>query len=236
MGRSFADALLAALTRFFAAVVDFLPDLLAAIVIIVIGAVVGWLLMTIVRRGLQLTRFDHFCSEVGVSQVLGRADIRSKPAALAGLFTFWLVFAAFVAAGLTALGVAAITHLMEAFVLYLPKLLSALAILLLGFLLGNFLSRATLLAAVNANAPSPRAFALVVKLLIAVLAFAMALEQLSIATSIVLAAFVILFGATMLALALAFGLGGRDIAHDVLARHLGARGGAGADRDELSHV
>ena len=68
------------------------------------------------------------------------------------------------------------------------------------------------LAAVNAGAPSPRAISLVVKLLIAILSFAMALEQLQIAKSIVLAAFVITFGAVMLCLAVAFGLGGRDVA------------------------
>ncbi|MBI5014992.1 MAG: hypothetical protein HZB55_05810 [Deltaproteobacteria bacterium] len=109
-----------------------------------------------------------------------------------------------------------------------------MGILLVGFLLGNFLSRAVLLAAVNANLPSPRVSSNVVKILIGILAFAMAMEQLQIASSIVTAAFAISFGAVMLGLALAFGLGGRGVARQVLERQfLGEK----EDKpDEFSHI
>jgi small-conductance mechanosensitive channel len=91
-------------------------------------------------------------------------------------------------------------------------------ILALGFLLANFLSRAALLLAVNEELPVPRLVAGTVRLLVNVLAFAMAMEQLGIARNTVTVAFAIAFGALMLGLALAFGLGGKDLARELLAK------------------
>ncbi len=116
---------------------------------------------------------------------------------------------------------------------YLPRVFAALLIILGGFLLGNSLSRATLLAAVNANAPAPRATRLEVELLIGILSFAMALEQLQIAKSIVLAAFTITFGAVMLGLVIAVGVGGKEAVRRVLERQLEPRDEVGG-RDETS--
>jgi hypothetical protein len=237
MGTSFTEALVGALDRFFTTFANFLPNLLAAAVIVILGVIAGWLLDFVVRRMLAVTRFDHFCADAGVTQVLSRADIRSSPSALAGKFTFWVIFLSFVMAGLSALGVDVISQLIAEFFLYLPRLFSALLILIFGFLIANFLSRATLLAAVNANLPSPRMFSIVVRVLIAILAFAMALEQLTIATSIVLAAFIIAFGAVMLGLAIAFGVGGADVARRVLQRHLLDRDREREKKpDEFSHL
>ncbi|MGE5235625.1 MAG: mechanosensitive ion channel family protein [Acidobacteriota bacterium] len=236
MNATFTDRLIGALNAFFEGVVRFLPGLLAAVVIVLIGLVVGWILRAAVRRALSVARFDHFCESTGISQILDRADIRAKPSGLAGTVFFWIWFVTFAMAGLSALDVAVINRLIAEFFLYLPRILSALLILLLGFLLGNFLSRAILLAAVNAGLPSPRGISLVVKFLIAILSFAMALEQLEIAKSIVLAAFIISFGSVMLGLAIAFGIGGRDVARRVLERRFGDRPAEGGREDGFSHL
>lgn len=138
-------------------------------------------------------------------------------------------------AGLSAMEIRVIDRLIAEFFLYLPRIFAALGILLAGYVVGNFLARASLLAAVNAQLPSPRGISLVVKFLIAILSFAMALEQLEIARSIVLAAFIILFGAVMLELALAFGVGGRDIARRVLDRQFRAKA-EGQETEGFSHL
>jgi hypothetical protein len=235
MEASFSERLMGALDAFFEGVVRFLPGLLAALLILALGVLVGWLVKVIARRGLAVARFDRFCESTGLAAILHRADVQAAPSALVGSLLFWLVLASFLMAGASALRVEFINRLIAEFFLYLPRILSALGIVLVGFLLGNFLSRAALLAAVNANVPSPRVIGLVVKFLITVLAFAMALEQLEIAKSIVLAAFIIAFGAVMLGIALAFGLGGRDVARRVLERQFGERPDS-HDDDTLSHV
>jgi hypothetical protein len=234
MTATFSERLLGSMNMFFETVLRFLPGLLAAALILVIGLVVGWVLRIVASRILRVARFDRYCDSSGVSQALGRADIRTAPSALVGRTLFWLVFLSFAAAGLSALQVGVINRLIAEFFLYLPRIISAVLVLLVGFLLGNFLSRAALLGAVNAGMPSPRLIAIVVKLLIMVLSFAMALEQLRIATSIVLAAFIIAFGAVMFGLALAFGLGGRDVAKRTLERQL--EGQKEDEPDGFSHL
>jgi hypothetical protein len=235
MEGSFWQTLLGALDTFYAGVVRFLPALLAAAVILIIGVVIGWVIKVVVRRALAVAKFDAFCDSSGVSQVLSRADIRATPSRLIGALFFWLIFLSFLMAGLGALHIVVIDRLISEFFLYLPRILAALAILLVGFLLANFLSRAALLAAVNASVPSPRAISLVVKFLITILSFAMALEQLEIAKTIVIAAFVISFGAVMLGLAIAFGLGGKDVARRVLERQLKDLDEP-RKKDEFSHI
>jgi Mechanosensitive ion channel, conserved TM helix len=117
---------------------------------------------------------------------------------------------------------------------FLPQLLAALVILVLGYLVGVFLQRATLLAAVNAALPRARVLAAAVQGLVLLFTAAMALEQVGIGRSIVLAAFSVAFGSVGLAVALAFGYAARDYARSVLERHL-----SGADREglgEISHL
>ena len=235
MRGSFWQALVDALDAFYAGVARFIPGLLAALFILVVGLAVGLLVKVVVQRALVVARFDRFCDSTGVSQVVNRADIRAAPSALLATLLFWLVFASFVMAGLSALHVGVINQLIAGFFLYLPRIVAAFAILLAGLLLANFLARAALLATVNAGVPSPRAISLVVRFLITVLSFAMALEQLEIAKTIVIAAFVISFGAVMLGLALAFGLGGRDAARRILDRQLAGQG-EGARDDGFSHI
>jgi uncharacterized membrane protein (DUF4010 family) len=131
-------------------------------------------------------------------------------------------------------GVDLFQRLIEEFFLYLPRLFAALLILLFGFLLGNFFLRAALLAAVNAGISSPRVIGGTVKFLILILALAMALEQLQIARSIVTAAFAIAFGAVRLGVAIAFGLGGREVVRQVLEQRFLDK--QEKEKDEFSHI
>jgi hypothetical protein len=231
---AFSERLVSSLDAFLEAILRFLPGLLAALLIMVLGLVAAWVLKLIVTGILRAARFDRYCDGSGISLALGRADIRTSPSVLVGRVVFWLFFLSLAVAGLSAMQVAFVNQLISEFFLYLPRLVSALLILLLGFLLANFLSRAALLGAVNSGIPSPRLISVVVRLLIMVLSFAMALEQLRIAPHIVLAAFIIAFGAVMLGLALAFGLGGRDVAKGTLERQLGDR--KDTDQDGFSHL
>jgi len=231
----FTERLITALDTFFEGLLRFLPALLAALVILLFGLAVAWLLRLVIRRGLLLARFDRFVDSLGGGQILNRADVRVLPSALAANAVFWLVLLSFSMAGLSALHVAFVDQVITSFFLYLPSIFAALFILFGGFLLGSFLSRAALLAAVNSELPSPRAIALLVKFVIAILAFAMALEQLKIARSIVLAAFIISFGSVMLALALAFGLGGRSVVANLLEREA-RKHERDAEHQEISHL
>jgi len=218
MMQALLDSLYRIWTTFHAKVLLVLPRVLAALTVFLAGLAVAALARAVVRRGLKLARFDARCERSGLSAPILRARPGGSPTELAGGAAFWTTLASAGIFSLTALEMPLLDRMIEAFFLYLPKVFVSVLVLATGFLLANFLSRATLLLAVNEELPSPRLLAGGLRLLVNLLAFAMALEQLGVAGTTVTVAFAILFGALMLALALAFGLGGRDLAREFLAR------------------
>jgi hypothetical protein len=100
--------------------------------------------------------------------------------------------------------------------LFLPRLFAAVLILFFGMLAAGFFARAALLAAVNANVPSPRLLSLAVRSIIVVFVLSVVFEELGLAEQTMVVAFGIAFGALMLGLAIAFGIGGRDLARRFL--------------------
>jgi hypothetical protein len=234
MNNTFMQDLWAVLRDFYGNTMLFLPRLLGALIIVALGWVLALALKRLVRRALSAAQFDQFCETSGVGQLFRRADLLVPPSELAGGVLFWSVWLVFLMSAVSALGVEAFSRLATGFFDYLPHVLAALLILLIGFLLGNFLARAAVLATVNAGFASAHLVGSSVRLLTAIFAFAMALDQLQIARNIVTAAFTIAFGALMLGAALAFGLGGRDVARQVLEEHLLARGKK--PDNEFSHI
>ena len=127
----------------------------------------------------------------------------------------------------------AIEQILERFFLYLPNIFVAVIILFFGYLLSNFLGRAALIAAVNAGWKVSGLVGRLVKLTVFLLAVTMALEQLDIGRGTIVIAFAIIFGGIVLALAIAFGLGGRDIAKEYLEKKIK---GEEEKKDEISHL
>jgi hypothetical protein len=125
--------------------------------------------------------------------------------------------------GVSVLGVAGLQEQISRLFLLLPAIFVAILILFLGLVTANFLSRAVLLATVNAGYHSPKLLSWSVRILVWILAVSMALEEIEIARQTVVAAFSIVFGALMLAMAIAFGLGGRHLARRFLERLLGQK-------------
>ncbi len=134
---------------------------------------------------------------------------------------FWVTWLGFILIGLSVLGVAGLQGQISRLFQFLPEVLVGILILFLGLMTANFLSRTALLAAVNAGYPSPRLLSWSIRFVIWILAISMTLEELGVARQTVISAFSIIFGALMLGLAIAFGLGGQDLARKSLERYLG---------------
>ncbi|MGH9435184.1 MAG: mechanosensitive ion channel family protein [Terriglobia bacterium] len=215
-------------------VAHFLPHLLAMVIIVVLGGIVAWILKVVVRRILEWVKFNQVCEAAGFSQLLAKTALPSATELLSRL-VFWVVWVAFWLAGINALGVAALQQELTRFYFFLPQIFVAVIILIVGMLIANFFGRATLLAAVNSNFSSPRLLSSVVRFLIIILAVTMALERIGLGHGVIIVAFAIAFGAVMLGLALAFGLGGRDAARRLLEHHV-LENNKKNDDDEISHL
>lgn len=203
--------------KFYDMLMQFLPRLLAMAIIFVIGWFVALLLKYVMRRVLALARLKTLSRHSGITQLLIKADLPPAAEVLSRL-VFWVVWIGFILLGVDTLGIPDFQQELSRFFLLVPQIFVALLVLLFGLLAANFLSRATLLAAVNANLPSARLISGFVRLIIILLTVAMALEQIALARGTVLITFTISFGAIMLALAIAFGAAGKEVAKTMLER------------------
>jgi hypothetical protein len=233
MAQMIASAIRQAGTNFVESLAMFLPRMVTTLAIILVGWLIAMLLRTLVRALVGWARINVAAERFGVAPLLRTADL--PPAdALVGAIVFWLVWIGFLLSGIDVLGFESLQGLIESFWAFVPRLLVAVVILVVGFVVANFAWRATLLAAVNARVPSPRLLSGAVRWLILILTGAMALEQIAVARTVVLTAFAIAFGALSLAVAIAFGIGGSGIAKRIVEHQFPEQPRSSAD--EISHL
>jgi small-conductance mechanosensitive channel len=201
-------------------IAEFLPRFLVMLIIIVIGLLVAFVLKYILRALLGVTKLDRVSDDAGASRVLRMAHLPPMTELLSRSI-FWVTWIGFILVGLSVLGVAGLQEQISRLFQFLPEVFVAMLILFLGAVVANFLSRTALLAAVNAGHPSPKILSWSIRFVIWILAISMTLEELGVARQTVISAFSIIFGASMLGLAIAFGLGGQDLARKCLERYLG---------------
>jgi small-conductance mechanosensitive channel len=201
-------------------IAEFLPRFLVMLIIIAIGLLVALALKYILRALLRLTKLDRVSEQAGATSVLRLAHLPPMTELLSRSL-FWVTWLCFIVVGLGVLGIASLQEQISRLLRFLPEVLVAILVLFLGVAIANFLSRAALLAAVNAGHASARVVSWAIRIGIWILAITMALEELGLARQTVISAFSIVFGATMLGLAIAFGLGGQELARKCLERYLG---------------
>ena len=202
------------------------------LVIFAAGFLVALILKFIVRRIFGIASFRKYCDSAGLTQMMRRAAL-PPPIDFLGQMVFWVIWIVFIVLGIDALGIGALREQISRFFMFLPQIFVAMVVLFVGLLIANFLSRATLLAATNANYASARLLSSLVRLLIILFFVTMALEQIGLGRHVVLIAFSIAFGAMMLGTAIAFGLGGRDVARQVLEKQF-LKKESGEKEEEIS--
>jgi len=212
------------------------PNLALSLAIVVVGVVLAWLLREGTYRLLRAMRFDRLASRTGLATAMERVGGFRTPSYLAGQCVEWVVVAAALLVGLEALDTSVTDALVARVVGYLPNVLMAALILLLGGILSRFLARGVLLAGVNAGMRGAPLVAGLVRFFIMALAVVAALEQLGVGRMTVLVAFGIVFGGVVIALAVAFGLGGRDLAREVLEGQLRERRKGTREKEGVHHL
>jgi len=213
----------------------FLPNLLAMLVILILGLLLAKVLRILLVKFLAVVKFDNWSDRMGFTTLMRKGDLWLKPSAVLGAIVFWILVIVTLMVGLSALQVAAIDNLVGQFFSYLPRVFSAAMILVVGYVVASFISRAVLIAAANAGYHYARLLAEAVRVLLMVMILAMVMEQLQIATSIVLAAFSIVFGGIVVALAIAFGVGGINTARRIIEREISEEPPKKAQED-IEHI
>ena len=228
-------ALLGPLETLSRSVLSVLPNVLAMSIILLVGLAAAWSIGLVVERLLRVIGLDHLTNRLGVNAALARGGVKADPSYLVGRTAYWLVVAFAILGGLGALNLQPLNQFAQSFLAYLPRLFTATLILVAGYLLSNFVSQAVLIAAVNAGIPPARLVAACSRWGVQLVAVAMALEQLSIAQNIVVVGFGIMFGGIVMAAAIAFGLGAKDLAKEFLEQRLSNKSRDRAP-DDLRHL
>jgi mechanosensitive ion channel-like protein len=210
------DVFLTSLNQFWLQLVNFVPKLLAVIVILFLGWLAAKLVRTGIKRILELIQFDNFAQKSGLEAFISSG---SKNVTLSGIISqvmYWLVIIMFVITGANTLGLTEVADLLKDLAAYLPRIILAILVMIFGTLLARFINRLVFAWLHSIKFERALVVSTSAEYGIQILALFVALEQLGIGVQLIHSLFVIVFGAIFLALALAFGLGGRDWAAKVI--------------------
>ncbi|MFA5411255.1 MAG: hypothetical protein WC321_05285 [Candidatus Omnitrophota bacterium] len=199
---------------------QFLVNTLLVIVILIIGWIISKLIRTLVTRLLKVIKLDELSERIELDSLLTKGGITYSLSELIGVICYWLALLVTFVIAINAIGLTIAADLLNRIVLYIPNVIAAVFILILGMFIATILKNIVRTAANNTGITHANLFSKIVEVVIMVFAIAIALEQLNIGARIIELIISIVLGAIGLSLALAFGLGCKDIAGKSLAEFI----------------
>jgi hypothetical protein len=193
---------------------DFLPNFLAALVLLVIGIAIALGVRFLVIKLLNSIGWEKLARKTPALRILQVGDIRYPFFELIGAVVFWVVILVFTGTAAHSLGLASVELLIDRFVSFLPNLFLAVIIVALGAWVGGLAGKFARAFATAAGIREANLLGKGVQYLVIVIALGTALEQLNVATRFLFGAFLIVLGS----LGLAFGLGGQEKAREIIRR------------------
>jgi hypothetical protein len=212
------DMVMDATREFLHQIAAFLPKLLLALLVVAVGWLIAKAVRFAVERALRAINFNVLTERAGTDNFLRQAGMRGDTTTLFGLLAFWLVILAALIIAFNGMGLTYITDLLQRMVLFTPKLLIAMLIMVFGSYSARFVGNAVQSYCVDAQIPDGDMLGRLVRYAIMLFVVMIALSQVEVGGDIVQRTFLIILAGLMLAIALAFGLGGKDWAASVLQR------------------
>jgi hypothetical protein len=210
------DIFMASLNQFWLQLVNFVPKLLAVVVILFFGWVLAKLARTAIKRILDITKFDQFSQKSGLEAFMNSGSLNLTLSGVISQVIYWLVIILFVITGANTLGLNEVANLLHDLASYLPHIILAILVMIFGTLLARFVNRLVFAWLYGIKFSHALAVSTSTEYGIQIIAMFVALEQLGIGMQLIYSLFVIVFGAIFLALAIAFGLGGKDWAAKII--------------------
>ncbi|MEQ1601350.1 MAG: hypothetical protein HOP04_01595 [Methylophilaceae bacterium] len=211
------DIFLSSLNEFWNQIALFFPRLMAAIVILFFGWACAKLACVGLKRLLEFTHFDKFADKSGLEHFLSHGGVDLSLSGIISQVVYWLVILLFIITSANAIGLTEVASLLNQLVHFLPKIIVAILILIFGTLLARFVNRIVFAWLNGIKFTGALSMSTSSEYAIQIFSMFVALEQLDIGTQLLTALFVIVFGAIFLALAIAFGLGGKDWATKIIS-------------------
>jgi len=210
------DIFLESLRSFWSELSMSLPKLLGAIILLILGWLVARLFRRLTRKFLKLLKVDELAEKSGIEDFLIQGGVKFTTVTLISALVYWFVLLAVLLAALNSLGLHVAADLFNRIILYLPNVLVAIIVLIVGTLFAKFVRAATFTYLSNVGIAGAELISGIAQYALLIFAVSITLEQLQIGGEILVSAFQIAFGAVCLALAIAFGLGGKEWAAKIL--------------------
>ncbi len=198
-------------------VIDFIPVVLSALLILVIGLLLAKLFHDVILRVLKEIRLDKMAERLGVSRVFSKSGIKYTLSEMLSLIIYWLFIVIFIMITVKAIGLSVVSDSLDRLLGYVPHVLSAVVVLVLGMILAKVVSGLVHFVASYLDLPKPKLLERISRWAVVISAATISIEELGFGSIMVGTTFYIIFGAVAFAFALAYGLGGKEIA----AKHLG---------------
>lgn len=192
------------------------PNLAAALLLLLAGMFTARALRTVVEHILAKGRLDEHTSRVGINEVMARLGLGRSPSYIIAFLVHWFALFIFIVSAANAVNMTVVSVLLERFLLFLPLVLAAVLILFGGLLFARFLSEVVASASATNSIPGGAILARALYISVVVFASITALQQLGLELAFITSVVQIVIAAAGLAFALAFGLGGKDVAGEIL--------------------
>jgi hypothetical protein len=216
--QTWGEAITMSLIGLWERMINFLPALIGAIVVFVLGWIVAVVLGKVVERAMKAAKIDVALEKVGFHKRLAEVGISATASEFIGGIVKWFLVLVFLMAATDILGLMQVTDFLNNIILYIPNVVVSVVILAIAFLVGNFTYNVVKGSTKAAGVMSATLLATISKWAIIIFAILAALIQLGIATSLVSTIFIGIVAALALASGLAFGLGGKDEAAMILKK------------------
>ena len=191
---------------------QFLVNILLVLIILVVGWLISKVIRSVVTKGLRAIKLDELSDRIELDAVLEKGGITYSLSELIGVICYWLALLVTFMVAVNSIGLTIAAELLNKVVLYIPNVIAAIFILILGMFIATLLKNIVQTAANNAGVSQVKFLSKVVEVIIMVFAIFVALEQLNIGIRITELTLSIVLGTVGLGLALAFGLGCKEIA------------------------
>jgi small-conductance mechanosensitive channel len=229
-----SDAMFTSLAAAMALLFSAIPKILGFLLIIV----VGWFVASLIERGLaallRSIKFNELSERAGLSDFIRRMGMNTDAAGMIGLVVKWFVRLIALVVAFDALGLPAVSEVLRQLLLWLPNVVVALVVLVIGGLAARALSNVVRGAASEADLSNADFLAKTASIVVWAFAIVVAVNQLGIATELVNTLFMAIVGALALSLGLAFGLGGRDTAAEIVRKWYGKAQDRSGDMKQLA--
>ncbi|OGS38388.1 MAG: hypothetical protein A2551_00015 [Elusimicrobia bacterium RIFOXYD2_FULL_34_30] len=191
---------------------QFIPVFVGFLLVLLLGWLIASGLKKILVRFLVLVKLDSLSGKTGFSKLLENAGIKNTLSEIVGIIVYWIIIIITLSTAVNALGLANISNILDKIIIFIPNVIIAIIILILGLFFSTFLSSIVITACTNAGISQSKLLGKITSTIVIIFTIILAVQQLNLKIEIINSIITIIIASVGLAFAIAIGLGGKDIA------------------------